>query len=135
MEKLSVWFNVVIWGDNDLIIIGLEFNVQDGLVLYMDLDILLIFGCGVMVGYKVMLYGCDIGDYSFIGINVVILNGVKIGKYCLIGVNMFILEGMEILDGFMVVGFFGKIKWEFNDNQKKMLEMSVQYYVQNVVCY
>lgn len=131
MEKSSVWFNVVIRGDNELITIGPESNVQDGSVLHTDPGIPLTLGRGVTVGHKAMLHGCDIGDYSLIGINAVVLNGAKIGKHCLIGANTLIPEGMEIPDGSMVVGSPGKIKRELNDNQKKMLEMSAQHYVQN----
>ncbi|WP_296934858.1 gamma carbonic anhydrase family protein [uncultured Marinobacter sp.] len=131
MDKASVWFNAVIRGDNELITIGPETNIQDGSVLHTDPGMPLTLGRGVTVGHKVMLHGCEIGDYSLIGINAVVLNGAKIGKHCLIGANALIPEGMEVPDGSMVVGSPGKIKRELNDNQKKMLEMSAQHYVQN----
>ena len=86
-EKSSIWFNVVIRGDNDLITVGPETNVQDGSVLHTDSGIRLTLGRGVTVGHKVMLHGCEVGDYSLIGINAVVLNGAKIGKHCLIGAN------------------------------------------------
>lgn len=135
MERSSVWFNVVIRGDNELITIGPETNVQDGSVLHTDPGFTLDLGRGVTVGHKAMLHGCDIGDYSLIGINAVILNGAKIGKYCLIGANTLIPEGMEVPDGSMVVGSPGKIKRELTDSQKKMLEMSAAHYVKNAENY
>ncbi|MFO7995434.1 MAG: gamma carbonic anhydrase family protein [Marinobacter sp.] len=131
MGRASVWFNVVIRGDNELITVGPESNVQDGAVLHTDPGIPLTLGKGVTVGHKVMLHGCQIGDYSLIGINAVVLNGAKIGKHCLIGANTLIPEGMEVPDGSMVVGSPGKIKRELNDSQKKMLEMSAAHYVKN----
>ncbi len=135
MEESSVWFNVVIRGDNDWITIGPQSNIQDGSVLHTDSGIPLTVGRGVTVGHKVMLHGCEIGDYSLIGINAVVLNGAKIGKHCLIGANTLIPEGMEVPDGSMVVGSPGKIKRELTDNQKKMLEMSAAHYVQNAAKY
>jgi carbonic anhydrase/acetyltransferase-like protein (isoleucine patch superfamily) len=135
MEQSSVWFNVVIRGDNEWITVGPETNVQDGSVLHTDPGLALNLGRGVTVGHKVMLHGCDIGDYSLIGINAVILNGAKIGKHCLIGANTLIPEGMEVPDGSMVVGSPGKIKRELTDNQKKMLEMSAAHYVKNAANY
>ncbi len=135
MEQSSVWFNVVIRGDNEWITIGPETNVQDGSVLHTDPGLALNLGRGVTVGHKAMLHGCDIGDYSLIGINAVILNGAKIGKHCLIGANTLIPEGMEVPDGSMVVGSPGKIKRELTDNQKKMLEMSAAHYVTNAENY
>lgn len=135
MERSSVWFNAVIRGDNECITIGPESNVQDGSVLHTDPGLSLTIGRGVTVGHKVMLHGCNIGDYSLIGINAVVLNGAKIGRHCLIGANTLIPEGMEIPDGSMVVGSPGKIKRVLNDNQKKMLEMSAAHYVQNAARY
>ncbi|MGC8121191.1 gamma carbonic anhydrase family protein [Marinobacter sp. VGCF2001] len=134
-EKSSIWYNVVIRGDNDRITVGPESNIQDGSVLHTDPGLPLTVGRGVTVGHKVMLHGCDIGDYSLIGINAVVLNGAKIGKHCLIGANTLIPEGMEIPDGSMVVGSPGKIKRELNEAQKKMLEMSAAHYVQNAARY
>lgn len=133
--RSSVWFNVVIRGDNDLITIGPDSNVQDGSVLHTDSGIKLTLGRGVTVGHKAMLHGCEVGDYSLIGINAVILNGAKIGKHCLVGANTLIPEGMVIPDGSMVVGSPGKIKKELNDHQKKMLELSAEHYVQNAQRY
>src|SRR5690554_832017 len=135
MEKSSIWFNVVIRGDNELITIGPESNIQDGSVLHTDPGIPLTIGRGVTVGHKVMLHGCQIGDYSLIGINAVVLNGAKIGKHCLIGANTLIPEGMEVADGSMVVGSPGTLGRERTDNQKKMLEMSAQHYVLNAQRY
>ncbi|UDL03706.1 gamma carbonic anhydrase family protein [Marinobacter sp. CA1] len=130
-ERSSVWFNVVIRGDNDLITIGPESNVQDGTVIHTDAGIKVTLGRGVTVGHKAMLHGCEIGDYSLIGINAVVLNGARIGKHCLIGANALIPEGMVVPDGSMVIGSPGRIKKELNDNQKKMLELSAAHYVQN----
>lgn len=99
--------------------------------MHTDMGFPLTLGRGVTVGHKAMLHGCEVGDYSLIGINAVVLNGAKIGKYCLIGANTLIPEGMEVPDGSLVVGSPGKVKRELNDNQKKMLELSAAHYVEN----
>lgn len=134
-DRSSVWFNVVIRGDNDLITIGPESNVQDGSVLHTDSGIPLTLGRGVTVGHKAMLHGCEVGDYSLIGINAVVLNGARIGKHCLIGANTLIPEGMEVPDGSLVVGAPGRVKRALNDNQKQMLELSAGHYVENAARY
>ncbi len=130
-NNASVWYNAVVRGDNDIITIGAESNIQDGSVLHTDSGVPLTIGRGVTVGHKVMLHGCDIGDYSLIGINAVILNGAKIGKHCLIGANALIPEGKVIPDGSLVMGSPGKVVKELTEEQKKMLEWSSAHYVQN----
>ena len=134
-EKSSIWFNVVIRGDNDLITIGPESNVQDGSVLHTDMGHPLSLGTGVTVGHKAMLHGCVVGDYSLISINAVILNGVRIGKHCIIGANTLVPEGKEIPDGSLVIGSPGKVVRALTDEQKKMLEASAAHYVQNAQRY
>ena len=106
-DESSVWFGVTLRGDNDTITIGKQTNVQDGSVLHTDPGIKLTLGQGVTVGHQVMLHGCDVGDYSLIGIQAVVLNGAKIGKHCIIGANALVPENMVIPDGSLVVSFLG----------------------------
>ena len=130
-EDASIWFNVVIRADNDKVVIGPQSNIQDAAVLHVDPSRPIHIGRGVTVGHKAMLHGCEIGDYSLIGINAVVLNGAKIGKHCLIGANALVTENMEIPDGSMVVGSPAKVKRALSEPQMKMLEMSAGHYVSN----
>lgn len=130
-QNSSVWFNAVVRGDCDVITIGEDSNVQDGSVLHTDFGVPLTIGKGVTIGHKVMLHGCEIGDYSLIGINSVVLNGAKIGQYCVIGANSLITEDMQIPDGSLVMGSPAKIVKSIPEQQKKMLEQSAQHYVIN----
>lgn len=131
----SVWFGAVLRGDNELIDIGENSNVQDGTVMHTDTGIPLTIGKNVTIGHNVMLHGCSVGDCSLIGINAVILNGAKIGKYCIIGANSLIAEGKVIPDGSLVMGSPGKVVRELTDAQKQMLEASAAHYVHNAQRY
>lgn len=134
-DNSSVWFNVVIRGDCDTIIVGQDSNIQDGSVLHTDEGVPLNIGRGVTVGHKVMLHGCEIGDYSLIGINAVVLNGAKIGKYCVIGANSLVTENMQIPDGSLVMGSPAKVVKEVSAQYQQMLEKSAQHYVHNAHLY
>ncbi|MFA3790298.1 gamma carbonic anhydrase family protein [Aliiglaciecola sp. SL4] len=134
-ENSSVWFNVVIRGDCDDITVGPDTNIQDGSVLHTDYGVPLVLGKGVTVGHKVMLHGCQIGDYSLIGINAVVLNGAKIGRYCLIGANSLVTENMEIPDGSVVMGSPAKVVKTLSDKQQAMLKGSADHYVKNAKHY
>jgi len=134
-ENASVWFNVVVRADNDLIDIGPDSNVQDASVLHTDTGIQLVLGRGVTVGHKVMLHGCKIGDYSLIGMNAVILNNASIGQHCLIGANALITEGKHIPDGSVVMGSPGKIVRQLSEAEREVLKASAAHYVQNAQRY
>jgi carbonic anhydrase/acetyltransferase-like protein (isoleucine patch superfamily) len=127
----SVWFGAVLRGDNELIHIGENSNVQDGTVMHTDPGSPLTLGVGVTVGHNAMLHGCTVGDHSLIGINAVVLNGAKIGRHCLIGANSLIAENKEIPDGSLVMGSPGKVVRQLTEAQMKRLEASAAHYVQN----
>lgn len=130
-QNASIWFGAVLRGDNDVITIGENSNVQDLSVLHIDPGFPLTIGKNVTIGHKVMLHGCEIGDNTLIGINSVILNGAKIGKNCLIGANSLISENKVIPDGSMVMGSPGKVVKQLSEQQMKGLEMSALHYVEN----
>lgn len=130
-NNASVWFNAVVRGDNELITIGENSNIQDCSVLHTDPGVPLTIGKNVTVGHKVMLHGCVIGDNSLIGINSVVLNGAKVGKNCLIGANSLIPEGKEIPDGSLVMGSPGKVIRTLSDEQQQALLLSAEIYVRN----
>jgi carbonic anhydrase/acetyltransferase-like protein (isoleucine patch superfamily) len=134
-EGASVWFNAVLRGDNELILIGKDSNVQDGAVMHTDMGYPLTLGTGVTIGHNAMLHGCTVGDYSLIGINAVILNGAKIGKHCIIGANSLIGEGKVIPDGSLVMGLPGKVVRDLTDEQKALLQASAAHYVKNAQRY
>jgi carbonic anhydrase/acetyltransferase-like protein (isoleucine patch superfamily) len=128
-SKSSVWFNAVLRGDSDEIIIGEETNIQDGAVLHTDPGIRVILGRGVTVGHHAIVHGCEVGDYSLIGINAVILNRAKIGKYCTIGANALVTQGQEIPDYSVVLGSPGKVVRQIDPSQCAGLEKGAANYV------
>lgn len=129
----SVWFGTVIRGDNDPITVGEGTNIQDNSVLHTDVGAPMNVGKRVIIGHKVMLHGCDIGDGTLIGIGSIILNGAKIGKNCLIGANSLIAEGKVIPDNSMVVGSPGRIIRQIDSAMEEFLAMNAQVYVDNAI--
>jgi carbonic anhydrase/acetyltransferase-like protein (isoleucine patch superfamily) len=130
-DNSSVWFNAVLRGDCDLITIGEGSNVQDGAILHTDYGFPMLVGKGVTIGHKVMLHGCQVGDYTLIGINAVILNGAKIGHHCLIGANALVTEGMEVPDYSVVMGSPAKVVKTIKPEQAALLEGSAAHYQKN----
>ena len=127
----SVWFGAVIRGDNELIAIGENSNVQDGAVMHTDPGLPLTVGRGCTIGHKAILHGCTVGDNTLIGMGAVILNRARIGKNCLIGANALITEGKEIPDNSLVMGQPGKIVGELNEEAIARLGKSAETYVRN----
>ena len=129
--NVSVWFNAVLRGDNDWIVVGANSNIQDSAVLHVDPGIPLRVGDNVTAGHKVMLHGCTIGDNSLIGIGSIILNHAQIGKNCIVGANSLITEGKEFPDGVLIVGSPAKVIRDLREEEIRHITWSAQHYVEN----
>ena len=108
-EGASVWFNAVLRGDNDWIVVGDGSNVQDGTICHTDPGEPVIIGRDVTIGHGVLLHGCVIGDGSLIGNRAIILDGARIGARCLIAAGALITPNTQIPDGSVVMGAPGRI--------------------------
>ncbi|GBG26896.1 Gamma carbonic anhydrase 1, mitochondrial [Hondaea fermentalgiana] len=128
-EDASVWFNVVVRGDRDLIRIGKRTNIQDGSVLHTDAGRVMDIGDDVTVGHMAMLHGCKIHNNTLIGIGAVVLDGY-IGPNCLIGANALITEGKKIPEGSLVTGV-NKVARSLTPEEIEGLTRSAAGYVQN----
>ena len=105
----SIWFGFTIRGDNELISIGENSNVQENCVLHTDMGYPMSIGKQVTIGHQAMLHGCSVGDGSLIGIQAVILNNAKIGKNCLVGAGALVTEGKEFPDNSVILGSPAKV--------------------------
>ena len=130
-RNASVWFNAVLRGDNELIDIGENSNVQDGCVLHTDMGSPLSVGRNCTIGHLAMLHSCVIGDNTLIGIGAVLLSNSRIGKNCLIGAKALIPEGKVIPDNSLVMGAPGKVVKEVTPEMAARLTGAAEHYVKN----
>ncbi len=130
-DRASIWFNCVLRGDNDWLVIGPRSNVQDGSVLHTDPGLELVVGAGVTVGHKVMLHGCTIGDNSLVGIGSTVLNGATIGSNCIVGAHALVTEGKSFPDGSLILGAPARVVRELDEAEIRQIGKSADIYVEN----
>lgn len=129
-ENVSVWFGATIRGDNDVITLGKNSNVQEGAVLHTDPGLELTVGENVTIGHQAMLHGCTIGDGSLIGIQAVVLNGAVIGKGCLVGAGAVITEKKVFPDRSLILGAPARVARTLTDEDVEKLLKSAQIYAE-----
>jgi len=129
-QNASVWFNCVLRGDNDIITIGDNTNVQDASVLHVDEGVPLTLGDNVSIGHKVMLHGCTVGDNSLIGINAVVLNHARIGRNSLVGASSLVTEGKEFPDGSLILGSPARVARALTEAEIAGLSQIAEHYVE-----
>ena len=130
-KNSNIWFNAILRGDLEPIIIGENSNIQDGSIIHTDPGCPTIVGNGVTVGHMVMLHGCEIADDCLIGIGSTILNKTKIGKNCIIGANALVTENKVIPERSLVLGSPGKIVRKVTDEEIEHIKENARDYVEN----
>ena len=134
-HNASVWYNVTIRGDNEVITIGENVNVQDGSVLHTDSGVPLVLERNVSIGHLVMLHGCTIRENSLVGIGAIVLNRVTVGRNCLIGAGSLIPEGKTIPDGSLVLGVPGKVVRALTPEEIALNTWIAEHYVERSTRY
>ena len=131
----SAWWSVTLRGDNDVITLGENVNVQDGSVIHTDGGVPVLLERNVSIGHLVMLHGCTIRENSLIGIGAIILNRVTVGKNCLIGAGSLIPEGKTIPDGSLVLCVPGKVVRTLTPEEIAMNTWIADHYVERARMY
>ncbi len=134
-EEASVWFGAVLRGDNELIHIGHQSNIQDCCVLHTDMGFPLTIGRGVTVGHSATLHGCTIEDGALIGMGATVLNGAVIGAGSIVGANALVPEGKQIPPRSLVVGMPGKVVKTLSKEQSAALAGAADIYVRKQKIY
>ena len=134
-KDVGVWFGSVLRGDNDVIKIGDETNIQENTIIHVDPNTPVNIGDNCTIGHNAIIHGCTIGNNSLVGMGATILNNAKIGNNCLLGANSLVTEGKEFPDNSLIVGSPAKVKRELTDMEKKLIELSALHYVENMKRY
>lgn len=100
----SVWYNAVLRGDDNQIIIGERSNIQDNCVVHVGTDNPTIIGDDVSVGHLALLHGCTIGNGTLIGMGSIVMNGAKIGCRCIVGAGSLVTKDTVIPDDSLAFG-------------------------------
>ncbi|HWQ91819.1 MAG TPA: gamma carbonic anhydrase family protein [Clostridia bacterium] len=100
----SVWFNAVLRGDLNRIVVGSHTNIQDNCVVHLADDLPCVLGDHVTVGHSAVLHGCTVANGALIGMRSTLLDGAKVGEESLVGAASLVTEGMEIPAGWLAMG-------------------------------
>ena len=127
----SVWFGAVIRGDNDLIAIGEETNLQDGCILHTDDALPMRIGARVTVGHGAVLHGCTIEDECLVGIRAVLLNRSRIRRGSVVGAGALVTEGKEFPERSLILGSPARAVRTLGDDEVEAIRAAAAHYVKN----
>ncbi|MCY4018026.1 MAG: gamma carbonic anhydrase family protein [Chloroflexi bacterium] len=128
--KASVWFNAVLRGDTEKLVIAAGANIQDGAVCHADPGSPLIIGAGVTVGHGAILHGAKIGDHSLIGMGAIVMNGAQIGSNCIVGAGSLISQRKVFPDNSLILGNPARIVRAVTTEEMAMIRQTAADYVE-----
>ncbi len=126
----SVWFGAVLRGDNELIHLQENVNVQDGAVLHTDMGYPLTLERNASVAHLAMLHGCTVCEGALVGIGATVLNGARIGRGAIVGAHALVPEGREIPADCLALGTPARVVRALEDGDRTMLKRIAEHYVE-----
>jgi carbonic anhydrase/acetyltransferase-like protein (isoleucine patch superfamily) len=127
-DHASVWYNAVLRGDINKIVIGHHTNVQDNAVLHLADDFACVLGDFVTVGHSAIVHACTVGNEVLIGMGATILDGSVIGEQSLIGAGSLVTPGTTIPAGSMVLGSPARVVRQLAPEERTRLKYWAEKY-------
>jgi carbonic anhydrase/acetyltransferase-like protein (isoleucine patch superfamily) len=104
-DQCSVWFNAVIRGDVNQVILGNKVNVQDGAIIHCTYEkTRAIVGNNVSIGHLAIVHGCTIHDNVLIGMGAIVMDNAVIHSHSIIAAGAVVLEGTIVEPGSIYAG-------------------------------
>jgi len=125
----SVFFNSVVRGDVNSIVIGSETNVQDNCMLHVSSAYSLEVGNGVTIGHNAVVHGCSVGDNVMIGIGAIVLDGAVIGKDSIVAAGSLVPPGKVYPPGSMIMGSPAKVTRDLTPEDKAFITRTGEGYI------
>lgn len=135
MAGASVWFNAVIRGDVEPIVIREGSNIQDGVVVHTDPGYPCDVGENVTVGHNAILHGCRIATGVTVGMGATVLTGASVGESALVAAHALVLEGAEVEPRALVAGVPAKPRRTLSDREIARLLGNTERYQKRRLIY
>ncbi len=127
-EQASVWYQCVLRGDINRIVIGARANVQDGVVIHVSDDFPAVLGAGVSVGHRAIIHACEIGEETLVGMGAIVMDGAVIGPRCVIGAGAIVTKNFQAPEGSLILGSPARIVRELSlEERGKNAALAAKY--------
>lgn len=119
-DNCSVWFQAVVRGDVNAIIIGDRVNIQDGAVIHGTYKRSSTkIGNDVSIGHNSIIHGCSIRDSVLVGMGSIIMDNSIIESNSIIAAGSVLIKNTFVPEGTVFAGIPAKKIKEIDLNLKK----------------
>ena len=134
----SVWYNCVIRGDANRVVIGARTNIQDGTVVHCDSPkpkrpegFPTVIGDDVLIGHLAMVHGCTLEDRAFVGLGSIVMDGTRIESDGMLAAGAMLTPGKVIKSRQMWLGRPAVFTRDLTDQALADMQAGVTGYVIN----
>ncbi|MGD8563055.1 MAG: gamma carbonic anhydrase family protein [Desulfarculaceae bacterium] len=134
--EASVWYGAVLRADINWIRVGARTSLQDGTIIHVShkgqgTEV----GKEVVVGHRVVLHSCTIGDNSLIGMGAVVLDQAKVGEWAVVAAGSVVAPGSEIPPYTMAMGVPAKPRRELSPQEAEAHRAPMLRYLRVMKCH
>ena len=127
-DGASIWYGVVLRGDEGRIVIGRGSNVQDNSVIHTTPDIPTILKENVTIGHGALLEGCTIESGAVIGMGAIVLHQAVVGERSMVAAGSVVTPGTTIPPRTLAAGSPAVVKKELSGMALRSVEGNAQIY-------
>jgi len=127
-DGASIWYGVVIRGDEGRIFIGRGSNVQDNSVIHTTPEIPTIIREDVTIGHGALLEGCTIENGAVVGMGSIVLHQAVVGEQAMTAAGSVVTPGTIIPPRSLAAGSPAVVKKELSGGALRSVEHSSKAY-------
>jgi gamma-carbonic anhydrase len=129
-ESASIWFNCVLRGDVQRIVVGARSNIQDGCILHGTTNgSPTLVGSDVTVGHGAILHACTIEDRGFVGFGARVLDGAIVRSGGMLAAGAVLTPGKVVPSGELWAGNPAKLLRSLSEKESEAIQLSADRYV------
>lgn len=129
----SIWYGVVLRGDDHAVRIGVRTNIQDGSIVHVFNDgrsqHTTEIGDDVIVGHGAKLHGCRLDNGCLVGIGAIVLDGAVVERQALVAAGSLVSPGKVVPEGQLWAGSPARYKRDLSAEERGYLGWNAGHYV------
>ena len=128
-DNCTVWFNAVVRGDVNSIMIGNNSNIQDGAVIHGTFEkARTVIGSNVSITHNAVVHWCTLEDNVLVGMGAIIMDDSVVGSNSVIAAGAVVLPGTKIPPGSVFAGVPAKRVKDIGEEMRAVIVRTARNY-------
>jgi len=127
-DGASIWYGVVLRGDEGRILVGEGANIQDNSVVHTTEEVPTVIKTNVTIGHGALLEGCTVEAGAVVGMGAIVLHEAVIGEQAMVAAGGVVTPGTTIPPRMLAAGSPAVVKKELSGAALGSVERSARHY-------